>query len=1009
MLYNENTRVKIPSLIHLTRLGYKYLSLKNRPNINPANNIFTDLLSESLYKINKTINEELIKETLNEINLVLENEDLGKSFYSLLCNGYKGIKIIDFDNLENNTFHVVTELTYRNNGEEFRPDITILINGLPLSFIEVKKPNNKDGIQAERKRMDIRFQNKHFRKFINITQLMIFSNNAEYDDNEDTPLEGAFYTTCSDKSLTLNHFREEYEKIFTEIDETNPETEKFILKDNNLQSIKSSPEYYENINPCSPTNRIITSLLSKNRLFIMLKYGITYVKKVNKNSVEYTEKHIMRYPQLFATLAIEKTLEKGLSKGIIWHTQGSGKTALSYFNVKYLKDYYQRKGIIAKFYFIVDRLDLLTQASTEFRARGLEVAEIDSKENFIEHLSSISSPSVTGKDSITVVNIQKFSKETIDTISDYSVNIQKIYFIDEAHRSYSRSGSFLSSLTQSDKKAIKIALTGTPLIGAIYDEYGQITNDKYNSKDIFGDYIHKYYYNKSIIDGYTLRLIREGIQTEYREKLADIFKEVSIFPSSLKKNDVYAHPKYVSALVQYIANDYRESLVRMGDTSMRAMIVCDSSDQARAIYTKMQKTKFSSALILHDEGDTNTRRALREDFKKGDIDFLIVYNMLLTGFDAPRLKKLYLGRIIKDHSLLQALTRVNRPYNSFKYGYVVDFANINKEFDKTNKAYFDELQIELGDAYGEYSNLFKSTDEIEEELNNIKDILWKYDTNNVEIFSKQINIADKSTLIELRKALTSYKELHNTIHTCDYLELLEKFDLEKITSLYSEVNNRIGMLNAKDNLLHAEDMQTIINTALEQIEFKFTKRSEKEMVIADKFQELLQTTRQELAKNSDRKDPEYITLLEALRKIFQKKNIEELTTDEINETTLLLIDIKKTAEQQNQQNTMISSKYNYDNKFIRVHKNIKKLINTLTDRALNTILLQIKEQLDDIISNNENILDNDVYFKATTTPLIKTELDKNKVDVTLGLLEDCSLLIATEYLNEKEGNNNEYL
>ena len=134
---------------------------------------------------------------------------------------------------------------------------------------------------------------------------------------------------------------------------------------------------------------------------------------------------------------------------------------------------------------------------------------------------------------------------------------------------------------------------------------------------------------------------------------------------------------------------------------------------------------FSSALILHDVDFKETRQGYVTAFKKGTIDFLIVYNMLLTGFDAPRLKKLYLGRVIKDHNLLQALTRVNRPYKGYRYGYVVDFADIRAEFDKTNKAYFDELQTELGDAFKQYDNIFKSKEDIAKDLETINcQVVW---------------------------------------------------------------------------------------------------------------------------------------------------------------------------------------------------------------------------------------------------------------------------------------------
>ena len=123
--------------------------------------------------------------------------------------------------------------------------------------------------------------------------------------------------------------------------------------------------------------------------------------------------------------------------------------------------------------------------------------------------------------------------------------------------------------------------------------------------------------------------------------------------------------------------------------------------------------------------------------------------MLLTGFDAKRLKKLYIGRVIKSHNLLQALTRVNRTYKEFRYGYVVDFADIQGEFDKTNQAYFNELQAELGDEMQHYSDLFISPEEIEEKIDEIKDALFHFDTNNAEIFSQQISqINDRKQMLE---------------------------------------------------------------------------------------------------------------------------------------------------------------------------------------------------------------------------------------------------------------------
>ncbi len=137
-----------------------------------------------------------VKRFYKTVSLALDNEDLGQRFLQRLT-ATSGTQIDRLQDFDNNSFHVVTELTYKNGDDEFRPDITLLINGMPLVFIEVKKPNNREGMLAEHNRIITRFQNPKFSRFINITQLMVFSNNMEYDDGSLEPIEGAFYATPS--------------------------------------------------------------------------------------------------------------------------------------------------------------------------------------------------------------------------------------------------------------------------------------------------------------------------------------------------------------------------------------------------------------------------------------------------------------------------------------------------------------------------------------------------------------------------------------------------------------------------------------------------------------------------------------------------------------------------------------------------------------------------------------------------------------------------------------------
>jgi len=277
MAFNENTRVKIPTILHLVRLGFQYLSLKGQ-KWDESTNIFTGIFNNSIKRLNPDFDNTDVNRLYSEVTLCLENEDLGKAFYEKITER-SGTKIIDFENFNNNSFHVVTELPYKKDDEEFRPDIILLINGIPLAFIEVKKPNNLDGILAEHRRIQTRFENKKFRKFVNLTQLMVFSNNMEYDSSSPLPIEGAFYATASYHKPGFNYFREEETfDLPTLLSEVTDEVETAILKDTNLVGIKNSPEFLTNKNPNTPTNRICTSLFQRDRLSFLLQYGIAYVR-----------------------------------------------------------------------------------------------------------------------------------------------------------------------------------------------------------------------------------------------------------------------------------------------------------------------------------------------------------------------------------------------------------------------------------------------------------------------------------------------------------------------------------------------------------------------------------------------------------------------------------------------------------------------------------------------------------------------------------------------------------
>ncbi|MDV7105396.1 type I restriction endonuclease [Vibrio sp. TH_r3] len=1026
MKFNEDSRVKIPAILHLMRLGYKYLSLKNTI-WDLDTNIFPNIFIESVSKINPGIEQDDIDRLLDDVKLLLDNEDLGRAFFERISER-SNTKLIDFEDFNNNSFHVVTELTCQNGDEEFRPDITLLINGMPLVFIEVKKPNNREGILAERDRINRRFQNPKFKRFANITQFMIFSNNMEYDDGDPEPVQGAFYASSSYNKPVFNYFREEEVFNLTALLKTvSDEDELRVLKDNNLEVIRSNPEFQTNKQAERPTNRICTSLLSRERLAFILRYSLAYVSESDG-----LQKHIMRYPQMFATKAIECKLDEGIKKGIIWHTQGSGKTALTFYNVRFLTDFFQKQHIIPKFYFIVDRLDLLQQAQREFISRGLIVHTINSRDAFTKDIKTTQViHNHSGKPEITVVNIQKF-KDDPDVVStkDYDVDIQRVYFLDEVHRSYNPKGSFLANLSQSDSNAIKIGLTGTPLLG-----------DDYNSRSLFGDYIHKYYYNASISDGYTLRLIREEISTQYKIELQQALEEAEVKMGDVDRKLIYAHPSFVEPMLDYIVTDFEKSRGALNDGSIGGMVICDSSDQAKQMFEifnsvyaekrtdgeqssselevsepspvaysesiKQDNKVKSAALILHDIGTKDERKNWVEDFKAGKIDFLFVYNMLLTGFDAKRLKKLYLGRVIRKHNLLQALTRVNRTYKDFRYGYVVDFADIRKEFDATNKAYFDELQSELGDEMEHYSHLFKSQEEIKLEIEHIKDVLFRFDTDNMEEFCNQISqIQDRDTVLALKKALADARSLYNLIRLQGEYDFLDELDFAKLNVLYRETSNHLDLLNLKIDLESGQDTTNLLNRALEDVIFKFVKIGEEELVLADKLKNTLRQTREALASNFDQQDPQFISLKEELERLFKKKNLSEVTQDEMVANIDALNKIHDRVKELNRQNNLLRQKYLGDAKYTRIHKRLQERQKSQSDiseseRKIFEALAGVKLDADEQVLNNSQILDNESYFERQMIPLVIGRfMREQKIKLNPDVSRYINHLVVAEYLKE---------
>lgn len=990
-VFNEDTRVKIPATIQFLRLGYNYQSLKaDDIDLDFNTKIFVSRFKPALEIINgRKFTYDEIKSIITDIHNLLKNNDLGKAFYHRLIDPKDKVKLIDFENVSKNDFAVVDELPFSvvEGTEEgsFRPDINILINGMPLAFLEVKKPNNDGGIQKEFDRMiNKRLQNLDYRKFFNLIQFASFSNNMEYEEDDDAEdvKAGSFYSAPNGKNTSFSFFREDDEQYHISYPYKNIgiDTIKYIMKDCGYNPAETdTPEFAENLKETTPCNRFVTSVFDKERFLYFLQYGIMFI------SSRIPEKHIMRYPQFFATRKIIERLESGGKGGIIWHTQGSGKTAIAAFSNRVIRDYYAKKDISTRFFFVVDRLDLLSQASIEFTNRGLNTIHCENKTDFSKELNKPLSTDIGSKaiGEICVVNIQKFEGKMPEAKNDYNAKVQRIFFVDEAHRSYSSTGEFFKNLMTCDLDAVYIALTGTPLL-----------SKKERSNLKFGDYIHKYFYDKSIADGYTLRIKKENIDTVAK---SEIKKNLEIEDKQLEDKDVYESDAYVKCLGEFIERDFINFRLQNTDTSIGGMVVCRTNPQAKKVHQWFKdNSKLNAGLVITDTDDPKQKKLNHNnqvDFRETLApDILVVNYMLTTGYDVKRLKKMYLLRGPHAQSLLQTISRVNRPYKSpngkiYKYGYIVDFVDIEQEYDKTIEAYIKELEADLnenGENEGSLSGLVVDKEDINRKyhkyVDELEDII---STDNLERFSKQLTFYNKETLLKIRRLLNGIKECQTEFILSRAMDYAAQIDSDKNKKLLKLTQDKIDFINLSQNTV--DMMDVISNDEVVEILYEFIKVK---IIIMDlgqltqdnpkfqRFSKVVRDIQNEIKKNKNKGDIKIRKLDELLQKIFNDLSISDL--NDLDSITDKLLEALERARNINYENERLAKIYSGNYAFVKTYQDaIEKYPadKSEIERTLVIIYEAIEDALDKeivTIQGRKNFA-NSIKSKATNI-LLKEKL-----------------------------------
>jgi len=781
---NEYNLVEKPALKLFEKLGYNYLQGSSLQK--EAHHFYLfDILKRKLLELNPWLNASNLKKVVREITVLqaasaLEANEL---FYYKLVNylsvkqdlgfGKKSqtVKLIDFEEPEKNEFTIVNQFYVKNGNYTIIPDLVVFVNGIPLAILECKSPDLDDPIEAALSQL-FGYRKKNEKLFYP-NQLLVGL--ARY--------RAVYASTFS----PAKHFFE-WKKPY-------PLGEKALA-----EKLGKTPE------TLPAQTLLLYSLFSKKNLLDLIRNYIVF--ETEDGSVH---KKLCRYNQYIASNKILKRLQTGKG-GVVWHTQGSGKsltmtyTALKLRRIEKLPQTAIENPCLL---IVTDRTDLDDQITNTFsNCKFPNPVQVESVEELKKELKN-----PTGKTLFTT--IQKFVTKNGKSFPELSCSKNIIVFADEAHRSqYGSKASiktdgnlgWATNMRTAIPNALFIGFTGTPI-----DK-----KDKSTRKE-FGEYIDKYLPKQSIADGATLQIKYqarlpkvhligdkldpsfEAAFAEYeafeREKIkakAGRYKTIAENKARIKAicKDIIKHyntavlPEgFKAQLVTYSRNaaiTYKKLLDELGGPASEVLLSSNPKDEPGSEIRKHYKTKAMQRAII---------KKFRQPFgKDNDLALLIVCDMLLTGFDAPIEQVMYLDKPLREHSLMQAVARVNRPYGENKtYGLIIDYCGISKRLREALEnfnegditGYLEHLLDDVSraeQAQNKLERFFKSfssadyetetyVDKCVLEFLSAKDTRIRFEAAFKEFTGFVNNIIPNPEANRFRKALYLYGKIYNSMRT----------------------------------------------------------------------------------------------------------------------------------------------------------------------------------------------------------------------------------------------------
>ncbi len=335
----EDLQMKIPALLHLSRLGYGYLSRKQIRRRDRGTNIFPEELKKAAERINGVrLSDEQFEGLMKELRGQLDAEDLGKRFYGTIRNGWNGIRLIDFDRPENNVFQSAAELPCGSGEGSFRPDITLLVNGLPLAMIEVKTGERSRGLQAEYDRMLKRSRGKKARRYLQAAQVWAFSDDRAEEQYALLPTEGAFYATATAGGFPVYGVPGLLTPSGIRLQPGNAEEERRILEDNGITERPKSDVLRKSAAPNKYTHRMLTVLFFPERFLFLLRYGIQYVRETETMGKEYLTRRILTLRQMNVLRSLKGKATRGYLNWSAAPCGAAGEQAMNASLIALLRD-----------------------------------------------------------------------------------------------------------------------------------------------------------------------------------------------------------------------------------------------------------------------------------------------------------------------------------------------------------------------------------------------------------------------------------------------------------------------------------------------------------------------------------------------------------------------------------------------------------------------------------------------------------------------------------------------